>query len=176
MSILKDLATIFVPPKQKDYKKQKIFYNSTEQKTNWIENFKSEVEKYKTFIQKRKYITTPSEWKFFERLTEFAYWKGVLIFTKVRVWDIIEVKNFSNGNRKFSISSRLDRSHFDFVAVEKATMRIICAIELDDPSHLTKTAQERDEIKDFICNFVWIPLIRFNKISPTDEEFKVKWL
>lgn len=49
-------------------------------------------------------------------------------------------------------------------------------IELDDPTHASQTAQERDEVKNFICDFLKIPLIRFDKISPTDEDFREKGL
>lgn len=35
-------------------------------------------------------------------------------------------------------------------------------IELDDESHRKTSVQYRDTKKNEICNFVWLPLIRFN--------------
>lgn len=142
----------------------------------WIDKFKKELEKYKYLIFKKDYVTTYSEWQFFRRLVQYTENKDVLIFTKVRVEDIIWIKATNKGFRPYSISGRLDRSHVDFVCVQKSTLKIICAIELDDPSHISDYAKEHDAVKNFIFDFVKIPLIRFTSISPTDEEFRAKWL
>lgn len=154
---------------------QKFLFKKNE-KSIWIERFKQDVQKYKKFITKSDYLTTKSEWEFLWRLLDYTKNKDVLICTKVRVWDIIQVKNFSNWNRKLSISSRLDRSHFDFVCLQKSTLKIICVIELDDITHETKTAKERDETKNYICEFLKIPLIRFNSSTPSADDFAQKGL
>lgn len=152
------------------------FFTKKQEKIFWMERFKQDVKKFSDLIYKKDYVTTRAEWEFFRRLQDFTKEKDVLIFTKVRVEDIIWVKSWKNGFRPYSITGRLDRSHFDFVAVQKSTLKLICVIELDDPTHASQTAQERDEVKNFICDFLKIPLIRFDKISPTDEDFREKGL
>lgn len=141
-----------------------------------IENFKVEVLKYRNFIYRRDYVTTPAESQFYNRLLEFIGWRDILVFTKVRVEDIIGFNPIRKWFRPWSISSRLDRSHIDFVCVRKSDLRVMCAIELDDPTHNSVVARERDEVKNFLFQLVGIPLFRFDSMNPTDEEFIAKGL
>lgn len=155
---------------------QNIFWNKEEkilekEKLPTIEQFKQDLQKYHYLIKKKDYVTTPREWKFFRRLQDYLKDKEVLIFNKIRVWDIIEVESTKNKFRPYSITSRIDRSHIDFIVVNKKTLKIICAIELDDYTHNTEKAKEKDEVKNILFDFAKIPLFRFTKDEPTNEEF-----
>lgn len=150
-------------------------FSEKSEKLEGLEKFKKDVQKYHYLVSKNDYVTTKREGEFFRRLQDFTKEKDVLIFTKVRVGDIIKIWKYKNFTPK-TILNRINRSHFDFIAVQKSTLKIICVIELDDSTHSTSQAQERDAVKDFICEFVKIPLIRFKNSNPTDAEFIEKGL
>lgn len=138
----------------------------------WIELFKKDLRKYGYLIHSKDYLTTKSEWIFLRRLTEYLADKPVIILTKVRVWDFANFRKTKKWFFPYSVKSRIDRSHVDFAIISKKDLKIICAIELDDPSHLSDIAKERDEAKDIFFDFLKIPLFRFSSSNPTDEDFK----
>lgn len=105
------------------------------------------------------------------RLNEYIKDKDFIVYPKVRIGDIINCKSKKNGFRPYSIASRIDRSHIDFVIIKKSTLTIFCAIELDDYTHNSEKSKTRDEAKDILFDFVKIPLLRFKNTNPTDEEF-----
>ena len=121
------------------------------QTKKWIEIFKKDLQKYSYLVHSKEYLTTKSE---------------------VRVWDFANFWKTKKWFFPYSVKSRIDRSHVDFAIISKKDLKIICAIELDDPSHLSDIAKERDEAKDIFFDFLKIPLFRFSSINPTDEDFK----
>lgn len=84
------------------------------------------------------------------------------VFGKIRLADIIEVKNSkvknnSDWQRYFNyISSK----HLDFLICRKADLSILYAIELDDKSHDKKSRQERDRFLNEAMESAGIPLVR----------------
>ncbi len=142
------------------------------QKEKWLALFQKDLQKYGYLIRPKEYLTTRSEWFFLRRLTEYLADKPVIILTKVRVWDFANFRKTKKWFFPYSVKSRIDRSHVDFAVISKIDLKIICVIELDDPSHFSEIAKERDEAKDIFFKFLGIPLLRLNSANPTDEEFK----
>ena len=61
--------------------------------------------------------------------------------------------------------NKINRSHIDFVLCDPQTMRPLAAVELDDKSHDSEKARQRDETKDKACQAAGLKLIRFTRPS-----------
>jgi hypothetical protein len=77
---------------------------------------------------------------------------GTRVLCKVRVADVIET--FGADFRTVS------QKHFDFVICDAGSFVPMLAIELDDKSHLTATAQKSDAVKNQICARAGLPIVR----------------
>ena len=68
--------------------------------------------------------------------------KRVLIFPKVRLADIIKVDDKITRDNKYFY--KICNKHVDFAICDYETLDLICVVELDDFTHATVEAQERD--------------------------------
>lgn len=134
-------------------------------------HIEEEIEKYSDLIEWNKYITTKTEAYFFRKLEEYIKDKDYIICPKVRVWDIIKVKTRYDWFRPASLFWRTETSHIDFVLIWKTDLQIRYAIELDDPSHESEKAHERDNVKDKLFFAAKIPLIRFDSLHFNEHQF-----
>lgn len=79
-------------------------------------------------------------YNFMERHLHYA--DRVVILPKVRLADIIEV------DKRITIDKeplwKITNKHVDFLICKKDTLEIICVVELDDYTHDTKEAKDRD--------------------------------
>jgi len=64
------------------------------------------------------------------------------IFPKVRLADIIQVDNKLTTDKDYLW--KITNKHVDFLLCRKSDMGIICVVELDDYTHETQEAQDRD--------------------------------
>jgi len=64
------------------------------------------------------------------------------IFPKVRLADIIQVDNKITTDKSYLW--KITNKHVDFLLCKKSDMSIICVVELDDYTHETQEAQDRD--------------------------------
>ena len=102
------------------------------------------------------HLLTKTEHTFFITLVREALKRRLLVCPKVRLEDIIFVTDKQNRNKyRGYIKSR----HVDFVLLN-ASCETVAAIELDDPSHITKKAAKADQFKNDLFFTVKIPLIR----------------
>jgi very-short-patch-repair endonuclease len=129
--------------------------------------------KYKTAIYGNTCIMTYAESQFFRRLCEYVKDKDYLVCPKVRVEDVIGVRK-QNGFRPWIVSSKLDRSHVDFILIGKSDLKTKFAIELDDTTHTSWYAKNHDKIKDEAFKCTSIPLLRFNNMEVSHDELKLK--
>ena len=114
---------------------------------------------------KRK-LLTETERKFLLCLMQ-AVPVGIAIVCKVGLWGVVEnIQNSLSGWNKIS------QKHLDFVLYDAPTNEVKLVIELDDPSHLKKKAQQRDSIKDDILNDAGIPILRV----PASQTYDVNYL
>ena len=84
------------------------------------------------------------------------------VLCKVRVADVIQV--FGADFRTVS------QKHFDFVVCDAESLLPLLAVELDDKSHLTATAQKSDAVKNAICLAAGLPLLRIRAAAAYDRE------
>ena len=95
---------------------------------------------------KEKFITE-NELKLYKVLKKVAYELKLDIFTQVALNRILEI---NNRRKQQQLRNRIDRKSIDFVLYDEKTKRIVCCIELDDPTHEREDRIERDLFLDKI--------------------------
>lgn len=109
--------------------------------------------------QLSKYLLSKAERSFYGVLVQAIGNSGV-VFSKVRVADVIAPKkglNRSDWQRAFNaISSK----QFDFIVCEPTDCSIKLAVELDDSSHGSSKARKRDVLLNGACQSAGLPLLR----------------
>ncbi|MDX1944161.1 MAG: DUF2726 domain-containing protein [Pirellulaceae bacterium] len=106
--------------------------------------------------ERRGILLTPPEINFLRTL-ESAVREDWLIFSKIRLSDIIKVRP---RTRKFqSWQSRIQGVHLDFVLCDYETLEVKLAIELEDgQSHLTRPGRAR--FVNLALTAAGLPLLR----------------
>ncbi|MFZ4461442.1 MAG: DUF2726 domain-containing protein [Patescibacteria group bacterium] len=120
------------------------------QKTN------EEIELFKRYLVKRENIMTPTERAFYDQLREYVDDTKCTIFSKVRLADIVNVREYWKFDSK-RVFNTIKSKHIDFVVAD-LDGRILKCIELDDPSH--KEGNRGDWVKDVVCEIVGVDLTR----------------
>ena len=95
---------------------------------------------------KEEFITE-NELKLYKVLKKVAYELKLDIFTQVALNRILEV---NNRRKQQQLRNRIDRKSIDFVLYDEKTKKIICCVELDDPTHKREDRIERDLFLDKI--------------------------
>ncbi len=120
----------------------------------------------------RTHLMSPLERQVYKVLEE-AYGDRYYIFCQVRVVDLIQpnMKKHHSQTREYkSLFRQLSQWHFDYVLCERDGFKIICAVELDDPSHERGDRKKRDRILNNACESAGLMLKRVNitdnKIKP----------
>jgi hypothetical protein len=86
---------------------------------------------------------------------------GVDIYAKVRVADVIGVRDQPDRSHFLRLFNPIAMKHFDYVLVRRSDARPLAAIELDDKSHRQADRAERDLLLNRVTKEAGIPLIRF---------------
>lgn len=107
---------------------------------------------YSTLYQKKEYILTQNELKFYKLLKYITDKNNLIIFTQVSLYEILKAKNYSDFNRIKSKS-------IDFVITDINSKIKIC-IELDDPTHIREDRQQRDKFINELFKQLGIKLLR----------------
>lgn len=109
-------------------------------------------------------LLTKREYKFYVLLREEAYKRGLLICPKIGLKDLMEVTNKRHYMKYFA---KISQKHVDFVICDE-DLQVYFALELDDSSHDTEKAREKDLFKDRAFKAAGIPLKRirdFDEVS-----------
>ena len=104
-----------------------------------------------------KALMTDAELNFYRQLMRIVP-PGMLVFSKVRIADIIVVKDSIKGKGRAKHFNPIAAKHFDFVLVDDKKMHILGAIELNDSSHNRKDRQERDAFVRKVMTAAGLPL------------------
>ncbi|MFD0738419.1 DUF2726 domain-containing protein [Lysobacter koreensis] len=80
-------------------------------------------------------------------------------FGKVRVADVATVKPGLGSSERQGALNRVSAKHFDFVVCRASDLSVVCAIELNDKSHSSQRAQDRDELLLRVCQAINLPLL-----------------
>lgn len=104
-------------------------------------------------------LLTPAERSFFGVLNHAVEDKA-LIFSKVRVADVLRTTKGLDPSNRTKAFNRISSKHFDFVICDPNDLRVTCVIELDDSSHASKKVQLRDEFINKACDSAQLALYR----------------
>lgn len=112
-----------------------------------------------TLAYKEASLLSKAEEKFFFALLK-AMGDEFHIWGKIRLADIIK-PDATTREEYFRAFNRIKAKHVDFALIDKDTLDIICAIELDDKSHNREDRMARDEFVDAALRAVGIPILHF---------------
>ena len=104
-------------------------------------------------------LLTPAERAFFVVLRQ-AVGNDFLLFTKVRLGDILQVEPGVSGKRRWAAFGRISSKHADFVLCDPRSFAVVGVIELDDRSHQRRDRQERDRFFDAALEKGGVPVLR----------------
>ena len=108
-------------------------------------NNKNEVvnQKYKNSYEP-KYLMTLNEKAQFKKLQEWAQSRGVIVFSKVRLLDLITPRKEQDNYTFKSLLWKIQAKHVDFVICDQ-NIKTKCIVEINDNSHYRSDRQERDK-------------------------------
>lgn len=107
-------------------------------------------------------ILTKNEYHNFKTLNEAAMRRGYMVWSKVRLADIVKPRNDSKYMSHFG---KIKSKHVDFVILDQ-NMKIKAIIELDDKSHDRADRKARDEFVDLILQDCGYKIIHTRYITP----------
>lgn len=91
---------------------------------------------------KQKTFLSPNELNFYKKLKEHADEKGLIVFAKVRLADLVWIpKSYAFFSFFFGW---IKAKQIDFVLCDSVTFEIKCLVELDDQTHDLPQRQSRD--------------------------------
>lgn len=129
-------------------------------------------DKEKTPYQYKKkiYFFSKNELNFYRELDQKATELNLILFSKVRLADIVEpIGKGSNWQSQFN---RIRSKHVDFILCDLPSIKPVLVIELDDNSHNKPDRQERDTFVDRVLEQAGIPIIHTKDSSKIDEKIK----
>ncbi|MCP5149771.1 MAG: DUF2726 domain-containing protein [Chromatiales bacterium] len=108
---------------------------------------------------KRDFLLTKAELSFFGVL-KAAVGEVAAVYPKVRVADVLTPRTGSTSAVWWRAFNRISAKHFDFVLCAPGSSKVLLAVELDDASHSSKRARDRDEFLEGACKAAELPLLR----------------
>ena len=109
-------------------------------------------------------LFSPAERSFFGVL-EQAVPDDNLVLGKVRVADVITPEKGLARPKWQSAFNRISAKHFDYVVCDRATLRVVSAVELNDKSHKGKKRADRDAFLRAACSSAGLRLFEFDAKS-----------
>ena len=119
---------------------------------------------YNTLYNKKDYLLTQQELKFYKLIKMITDKNNLNIFSQVALYEIVTSKNIKDFNK---IKSKT----IDFVITD-TNCKIKFCIELDDPTHIKENRQQRDKFIEDLFNQLNIKLIRI----PVQNYYNLKQL
>ncbi len=145
------------PPKTQN--KNQIYYNNY-QNTNYKDD-KERIDEYyeNQYLPYRpKYLLTNNEYNFYRELKEIANEKNLIILSKIRMADLVEVEPIAKY--KWDIYfNKISRKHVDFALARPENLKIELLIELDDYTH-NESQYERDRFVEAVYEKTGYKLLR----------------
>lgn len=161
--IVLEVASQIVRNKKTNEKLHKSNSNGADATLNSTGAVEPEEEIYSFY--RRKYLFTKNEFYFYKQLQKISEEKNLIPLAKVRLADFVEVTSKSDYMK---YSAKIRSKHIDFLLLDKETLKIVVAIELDDNSH----SNEKDEFKNKLFEQINIPLIRCKGKGTVEEQLQ----
>lgn len=134
---------------------------------------------------KKVTLMTRKEFDFYKKLQKISEKHDYIVFTHVRLWDIINVgdfrlkSNYDEGWLKKKVrfyEDFISNKHIDFLLMDFKKNKQLC-IELDDPSHYDsnlpfykKSQAVNHLVKDILLSYCGISLLRLDDTVHSDLE------
>jgi len=93
-----------------------------------------------------------------KRLRNICDRQDCRVFAKVRLSDTLQIDGSGVSKELYSFALR---SHFDFIIASRDAMPLL-AVEYDGPLHADCKQDSRDRLKDQLCDYFSLPLLRIN--------------
>lgn len=148
--------------------KEKKEAEETEEKSIDIEN--GEAEKCEEYPYVKTYLLSKNEWRFYKALKPIADKYNLHILSKIRLADLIKVRDGLQNKQRLSAFGKIKSKHVDFVLANPTNLAVFCIIELDDSSHEEINRQQRDFFLDKVCETVKLPIIHCKNINGVEDE------
>ncbi len=116
-------------------------------------------------FRRKDYLLTKAEREFHDALMR-AVTNEYVVFAKVRLADLLWMPKGTSDRRSWF--NRIQAKHVDFVVCDRAALRPLVAIELDDSSHDRPNRVARDEFVDAVLKAAELPLVRFRVTARYD--------
>lgn len=121
--------------------------------------------------QRKDFLMSRGEHEFFDILID-AVGDRYYIFPQIHLPTILN--NKITGQNWHGAFRHIDEKSVDFVLCDKAYIKPLLVIELDDYSHGNKDRQERDEEVERILKEAGLPLLRFKNQGHIEKEEVVR--
>jgi len=142
----------------------KYYLLSKKSTNNDISNKKQKIE----YTYKHKDFLMTSSENDFSKLLFRRFSDEYRIYPQIHLSSIID-HQVKGQNWKAALS-HIDRKSVDFVICDKEHSRPLCAIELDDWSHESAEAKDKDALKENLLSMSSLPLVRINNWRDKSEE------
>jgi len=109
-------------------------------------------------------LFSPAERSFLGVLMQ-AVSNDKIVLGKVRVADVITPEKGLPRPKWRSAFNKISAKHFDYVVCDRATLRVLSAVELNDKSHNSKKRAERDAFLRTACSSAGLLLFEFDAKS-----------
>ncbi len=110
----------------------------------------------------RKYLLTKNEYYFYKELKKIADKYNLTVLSKIRFADIVQVKNseIESKSEWYSNFGKIKSRHIDFALANPENLFVVLIIELDDNSHYSEQAKNRDAFIDSVLEKCGYKIIR----------------
>ncbi|KZY11990.1 hypothetical protein A3724_10345, partial [Alcanivorax sp. HI0033] len=108
--------------------------------------------------RRKPYLLSKAERSFYGVLCQ-AVGDNTLIFSKVRVADVLAPQKGLNRSSWQGAFNKISAKHIDFLLCDPQDCAVKLAIELDDASHGSAKRQKRDAFLEQACESAGLPLL-----------------
>lgn len=127
-------------------------------------------------VEGRRHLVTNYEHQYLEKL---RLWFGAThrVYCQVAVGSAVKINPHVTDLppvKRLQFAQKSHNMSFDFMLVERKTDRIVCAIELDDPTHKSADRMQRDTRLDKICTAAKLPIFHITDINQKPDISKIR--
>ncbi len=123
--------------------------------------------------EKNDTLLTDTEVKFFHEL-QTVVGDQYIVFSKVRVFDVINVKKGMDKGDTRLFEDRIKKESVDFVLCTPMNTKAVIALELEDIMDRSDARAERDKFIDRVFSDAKFPLLRFKVRGSYSNEIKAQ--